>query len=106
MNGEPLKQTVLIKNPEGFHLRPIKAFVELASRYQSSVRVSRDDRSVDGKSAMEMLTQMLSLPGSVLTLEVDGPDAEDCLGALVALFDAPPAANGAEATAPEKQDGP
>jgi phosphotransferase system HPr (HPr) family protein len=104
MNGEPLKQTVLIHNPEGFHLRPIKTFVELASRFQSNVKVSRDDRSVDGKSAMEMLTQMLSMPGSVLTLEVDGPDAEDCLGALVALFNAPPETNGADVTPSGKDD--
>jgi hypothetical protein len=39
----------------------------------------------------------------VLTLEVEGPDAQDCLGALVALFNAPPAANGADAT-PGKDD--
>jgi phosphocarrier protein HPr len=94
MSGEPLKQTVLITNPEGFHMRPITAFVQLASRYQSNVRVSRDDRSADGKSAMDMLTQMLSMPGSVLTLEVDGPDAQDCLDALVALFAGAPDANG------------
>jgi phosphocarrier protein HPr len=95
MNGQPLKQTVLITNPEGFHMRPITAFVQLASRYRSNVRVSRDDRSADGKSAMDMLTQMLSMPGSVLTVEVDGPDAEDCLNALVALFATAPEANGA-----------
>jgi phosphocarrier protein HPr len=94
MNGEPLKQTVLITNPEGFHMRPITAFVQLASRYQSNVKVSRDDRSADGKSAMDMLTQMLSMPGSILTLEVDGPDARDCLDALVALFADAPGANG------------
>jgi phosphotransferase system HPr (HPr) family protein len=104
MNGEPLKQTVLIQNPEGFHLRPIKTFVELASRFQSNVKVSRDDRSVDGKSAMEMLTQMLSMPGSTLTLEVEGPDAEDCLDALVALFSAPANAIGADGTPNGKDD--
>jgi phosphocarrier protein HPr len=94
MNGEPLKQTVLITNPEGFHMRPITAFVQLASSFQSNVKVSRDDRCADGKSAMDMLTQMLSMPGSVLTLEVDGPDAEPCLEALVALFSASSDANG------------
>jgi phosphotransferase system HPr (HPr) family protein len=102
MNGQPLKQTVFVSNPEGFHMRPITAFVQLASRFQSNVKVSRDERSADGKSAMDMLTQMLSMPGSVLTLEVDGPDAQDCLDALVALFAAPPPnGNGAEGTRPE-----
>ena len=27
MNGEPLRRTVLVTNPEGFHLRPVTAFV-------------------------------------------------------------------------------
>ncbi len=100
MNGEPMKHAVLITNPEGFHMRPIGAFVQLASSFKSTVKVSRDDRSVDGKSAMDMLTQMLSMPGSVLTLEVDGPDAENCLDALVALFASPSDANGIEAGEP------
>jgi phosphocarrier protein HPr len=99
MNGQPLKQTVLITNPEGFHMRPITAFVQLASRYQSKVKVSRDDRAADGKSAMDMLTQMLSMPGSVLTVEVDGTDAEACLDALVALFNGKPEGNEAAADA-------
>ncbi len=94
MNGQTLKHTVLITNPEGFHMRPITAFVQVASRFQSNVKVSRDDRSADGKSAMDMLTQMLSVPGSVLTLEVDGPDSKDCLDALIAMFNAPPEPNG------------
>ena len=100
MNGQPLIQTVLVTNPEGFHLRPIGAFVQVASSFKSTVKVSRDDRCVDGKSAMDMLTQMLSMPGSVLTLEVDGPDAEDCLEALAALFASPPDANGIDASEP------
>ena len=81
-------------------MRPIGAFVQVASSFKSTVKVSRDDRCVDGKSAMDMLTQMLSMPGSVLTLEVDGPDAEDCLEALAALFASPTEDNGTESGEP------
>ena len=50
----------------------------------------------------QLMTQMLSMPGSVLTLEVDGPDARDCLDALVALFAAPPPnGNGTEGPRPQ-----
>jgi phosphocarrier protein HPr len=90
MNGQPLKHKVLITNPAGFHMRPIGAFVQEASRFKSKVTVSRDDHSADGKSMMDMLAHMLSMPDTELTLEVDGPDADDCLNALLAVFTAPP----------------
>ena len=101
MSFEPLKHTVRITNPEGFHMRPIMAFVQQASRFQSQVKVFRDGRSVDGKSPFDMM-QMLSLPDTELTLEVDGPDARGCLDALLALFSAPPETNTPDLTAPGK----
>lgn len=85
MNGQPLRQTVLITNPEGFHLRPITAFAQLADKFTCSVTVSREGRSVNGKSPWDMIL-MLSPPGSELTVEVEGPDATEALAALVALL--------------------
>jgi phosphocarrier protein len=85
MNGQPLQQSVLITNPEGLHMRPLTAFAQFAARFQSTVTVSRDGRSVNGKSPWDMMT-MLSPPGSTITLEVDGPDAPDAFGALVAML--------------------
>jgi phosphocarrier protein HPr len=85
MNGEPLKKTVLITNPQGFHMRPITAFAQRAAGFASNVTVSREGRSANGKSPWDLM-QMLSPPGSELTVEVDGPDAPDALAALVALL--------------------
>ena len=70
MNGQHMRQTVLITNAQGFHLRPISAFAQLASRYESNVQVSRDGRAANGKSAWDLMT-MLAPPGSELTVEVD-----------------------------------
>jgi phosphocarrier protein len=93
MNG-PLKQTVRITNPQGFHLRPITNFAQKAAAFASTVTVSRPGLSVNGKSPWDLM-QMLSPPGSELTVEVEGPDAPDALAALVALF-AEPAEGGVE----------
>jgi phosphotransferase system HPr (HPr) family protein len=87
MNGQPLQQTVLVTNPEGLHMRPLTAFAQFAGRFQSTVTVSREGRSVNGKSPWDMMT-MLSLPGSKITLEVEGPDAAEAFAALVALLKA------------------
>ena len=87
MNGETLTKIVVITNPQGFHMRPVVKFAQIAGRFQSDVKVSRDGHSVNGKSPLEMMTTMLSLPGTELTVEVNGPDARDALDALVAVME-------------------
>jgi phosphotransferase system HPr (HPr) family protein len=89
MNGQTLKQTVRITNPQGFHMRPVTLFAQQAARFVSNVTVSRDNRSVNGKSPWDLML-MLSPPGSELTVEVEGPDAPEALAALVALLTQPP----------------
>src|SRR5262245_25888359 len=86
MSGEPLRQTVRITNPQGFHMRPVTAFAQRAGAFASSVTVSREGRTVNGKSPWDLML-MLSPPGSELTVEVEGPDAPEALAALVALLE-------------------
>jgi phosphotransferase system HPr (HPr) family protein len=88
MSGRSLKQRVLITNPEGFHMRPVTAFAQKAAAFASNVAVSRDGRTVNGKSPWDMML-MLSPQGTELELEVDGPDADEALEALVALLNSP-----------------
>jgi len=88
MNGEPLQHKVIITNPHGLHMRPSAAFVELAGRFQSTVTVIHDGRSVNGKSLWDLML-LAAEPGSELTVQVTGPDAPAALDALVALLQAP-----------------
>ncbi len=99
MSGQPLKQTVRITNPRGFHLRPITAFAQRAAGFASSVTVSREGRTANGKSPWDMM-QMLAPPGSELTVEVDGPDAPEALAALLALLEEPEEGEGDEEPPP------
>jgi phosphotransferase system HPr (HPr) family protein len=89
MNGVPLQHKVVITNPQGFHMRPMAAFAQLASRFESSVKVSREGQSVNGKSILDLML-LAAAQGTELTLEVVGPDAKDALDALVNLLKAPP----------------
>jgi len=85
MNDVPLQCTVRLNNPNGLHLRPITAFVEMARRFQSSVKVTHDGRSVDGRHPLELMLLGAEC-GSDLILEVDGPDAPAALDALVKVL--------------------
>src|ERR1700730_5255174 len=82
MNGETLVHKVVVTNPQGFHLRPMAAFAEMANRFQSDVAVSKEDKRVNGKSPLELMF-LAAEQGSELLLQVTGPDAPDALKALV-----------------------
>ncbi|HZT83264.1 MAG TPA: HPr family phosphocarrier protein [Gemmataceae bacterium] len=89
MNGDVLRQKVLVTNPQGFHLRPIAAFAELAQRFRSRVTVAKNGRVVDGKSALELML-LAALQGEELVIEASGPDAEQAVDALTELLNRPP----------------
>lgn len=87
--GGPLRRTVCLANPNGLHMRPSAAFVELAGKYRSAVTIHYNGKSCDGKSIWDLLL-LAAMPGSELTLEVEGEDAKEALDALAALLAAPP----------------
>jgi phosphotransferase system HPr (HPr) family protein len=86
MNGEPLRRKVTITNPQGFHMRPMSAFVQLAAKFRSTVHVLKaDGQRIDGKSMLGLLG-LAAEQGTELTLEVSGPDEQEALGALAELM--------------------
>jgi phosphotransferase system HPr (HPr) family protein len=102
MNGHTVQQSVRVTNPNGFHMRPMKEFVELARRFQSAVTVSRDGRTVDGKSIFELLGNMLTPQGGELLVGASGPDAREALSALVELIEKSNTAGDPEPPLPPK----
>lgn len=76
----------MVNNPQGFHLRPAHAFVELASKFASSVSITKDGETVDGKSILSILT-LAAMQGSELSLSARGEDAEEALDALAELVE-------------------
>jgi phosphocarrier protein HPr len=85
MSGETIEYKLIVSNPQGFHLRPMAAFAEVANRFQSNVTVSKEDKHVNGKSPLELMF-LAAEQGSELTVRVTGPDAADALKALVNLM--------------------
>jgi len=75
---------VIIINRLGLHARAAAKFVQTAARFASSVSVTRDDKSVNGKSIMGVMT-LAAAQGCELVITTEGEDADAALSALVDL---------------------
>jgi phosphocarrier protein HPr len=81
-----VSRSVVVSNQLGLHARAAAKFVHLAARYESQIRVGRDNRVMDGKSIMGILL-LAAARGTTITISADGPDeiaAVDALCGLVA----------------------
>jgi len=78
-------RNIEITNATGLHARPAQRFVETAGRFRSKVSVRKGGKTVNGKSLWDML-QLAAPAGSILRVEVDGEDAEECLAQLTELL--------------------
>lgn len=79
-------RTVVVTNPQGLHARPADLFVKLATRFAAKVELVKGDERVDGKSILAILT-LAAVAGTRLSIEADGPDAEQALDALAKLVE-------------------
>ncbi len=78
---------VTIVNKRGLHARASAMFVKTAEQFDAEVTVSKDDQTVPGTSIMGLL--MLSAgAGTTISIETDGPEAEEALEALTSLVEA------------------
>ena len=82
-----MRKIVEIRNKQGLHARPISQFVEIASRFQASLVVSCNGRSVDGKSILQLMT-LAAGPGTQMILNGQGEDAAEMLKSLEDLVNA------------------
>jgi phosphotransferase system HPr (HPr) family protein len=86
MNGEPARRTVILNNPQGLHMRPMSAFVQLATKFQSRIVViAREMDPVDGKSMFGLMSLAAEM-GTPLIIEAEGPDQDAAAEALAHLL--------------------
>ncbi|MDE2974106.1 MAG: HPr family phosphocarrier protein [Gemmatimonadota bacterium] len=76
---------VEVPNRAGMHARPCAEFVKLAGSFSSSITVTKDRLSVNGKSIMGVL-MLAAERGSALTIAADGEDAAQAVEALGQLI--------------------
>jgi phosphocarrier protein len=76
----------VVAGPLGMHARAAARFAQAASRYRSHVTVTRDARTVDGKSILGLLL-LSAVTGAEIVIEADGADAEEAVAVLAALVE-------------------
>jgi phosphocarrier protein len=80
-----ITREVTLLNVLGLHARAAARWVQVASRFQSHLTLSKDGRTVDAKSILGVL-MLAASQGERLILSAEGPDAEQAVEALAALI--------------------
>ena len=75
---------VQVPNRLGMHARPCAEFVKLAGGFSASIRVTKSELTVNGKSIMGVL-MLAAERGSSLTITAEGDDAALAVEALARL---------------------
>ena len=82
---EQVMETFTISNKLGLHARAASHFVQVASRFECEIFVSKNDQEVNGKSIMGIL--ILAAPmGAEISVKATGPDASQAVVALGELI--------------------
>ena len=76
---------IVITNASGLHARPATFFIQKANCYKCSIWVEKDDRKVNAKSLLGVLSLGIA-KGMTITLIADGQDEDAALDGLTALI--------------------
>lgn len=76
----------VIRNRLGLHARAAAKFVHTATRFASHIRISREGKTMDGKSIMGILL-LAAGAGASIVITADGADETDAAEALCRLVE-------------------
>ena len=77
-------QEVTINNEVGLHARPATFFIQKANEFKSGIWVEKDERRVNAKSLLGVLSLGIT-KGTIITLLADGSDEKEAVAALSEL---------------------
>lgn len=77
-------QEITVTNEVGLHAKPATYFIQKANEFQSGIWVEKDERRVNAKSLLGILSLGI-VQGTTITLIADGSDEEDAVKTLADL---------------------
>ena len=75
-----------VNNQVGLHARPATFFIQKANEYKSSIWVEKEERRVNAKSLLGVLSLGI-VGGTGIRIIADGSDEQEAVDSLVALVE-------------------
>ncbi len=76
-----ITREAVVKSESGLHNRAASLFIQKANEHKSTIWIEVDNRRVNAKSLLGVLSLGLT-KGTTVTLMADGPDEESAIEAL------------------------
>ena len=76
---------IVVQNQVGLHARPATFFIQKANEYKSSIWVEKDEKKVNAKSLLGVLSLGVT-KGVSITIIAAGPDEEQSVNELVSMI--------------------
>ncbi len=76
---------VVVQNQVGLHARPATFFIQKANEFKSSIWVEKDERKVNAKSLLGVLSLGIT-KGTSIFIMADGADEQEAVTTLVDLI--------------------
>ena len=86
MPEQMVERTVRLGSKSGLHARPAAIFVQNAKGFQCQIMLSKDEKRVNAKSILSVLT-LGAEQGEQVVLHADGADAQTAVDKLAALLE-------------------
>lgn len=80
-----VEKKITVKNKQGLHARPAALFVQIANKYDSTIKVLKEDQVVNGKSIMGIL-MLAAEKDSEVVIIAEGTDSEEAVNELELLL--------------------
>ena len=77
---------VTIKNQVGLHARPATYFIQKANEFKEEIKVTKDEREVNGKSLLGVLSLGI-VGGTSIRIIADGNDEQLAVDGLINLVE-------------------
>ena len=81
-----ISKEVTINNQVGLHARPATFFIQKANEFKSSIWIEREERRVNAKSLLGVLSLGI-VKGTVVNIVADGVDENEAIATLSELID-------------------
>ena len=76
---------VTVKNQVGLHARPATFFIQKANEFKSSIWIEVEDRKINAKSLLGVLSMGIT-KGTRVSILAEGPDEEEAVKALTEML--------------------